>query len=200
MKTVEDFRAGCLTLLGDAAGRRYSVSMLDMSLREALASYGAYCPRKEPVTVTAARVTGSVVEIDNVLVPGDVLTVRNEAGEWLEHAEYRSGPTLSMTIGAGCSVPSAGDRLRLEVSVPHRIRGLDDAQQTTVPDVHAVTVMKGAACHALRMRARSVTEVFGKRPEDRAALTDQADALELEFCRDLTRIAKMQSFSRVPWQ
>jgi hypothetical protein len=45
-----------------------------------------------------------------------------------------------------------------------------------------------------------VTEVFGKRPEDRAALTEQADALELEFCRDLTRIAKMQSFSRVPWQ
>lgn len=199
MKTIEDYRGGCLVLLGDAAGRRYSVPMLDMAFRDALAAYGSFCPRKEPALVTVARVTGTTAEMENVLVPGDVLTVRNEAGEWLDHSEYRAGPNLLMTFGEG-PVPAAGERLRLEVSVPHRIRGLDDAQQTTVPEGHALTVMKGAAAYALKMRARSVTEVFGKRPEDRAALMEQADAMEQEFQQDLENIARMESFRREPWK
>ncbi len=49
MRTIEDYRAGCLMLLGDASGRRYTNEMLDMGFREALGVYRAFCPRKETV-------------------------------------------------------------------------------------------------------------------------------------------------------
>ena len=56
MKTVENYRADMLTILGDAGGRRYTPTMLDMGLREALRVYRSFCPRKETVTQTVKAV------------------------------------------------------------------------------------------------------------------------------------------------
>ena len=83
--------------------------------------------------------------------------------------------------------------------MPHCIRGLDGKTITTVPDRHMRTVCKGAAAAAMKVRARSVTEVFGKRPEDRAALTEQAEALNAEFLKELALLARMKSLQRNPW-
>lgn len=177
MKTVENYRADMLTILGDAGGRRYSPSMLDMGLREALRVYRSFCPKKETIKQSVKAIDGSSVLLPP-LPPGvEIQTARIDGGEWLEFATYQTDRWLYMNLYGFPSMPAAGTQLQLTLSCPHTIKGLDDAQQTTVPDVHAVTVAEGAAGYAMRIRARSITEVFGKRPEDRAALMDQADRL-----------------------
>ena len=51
----------------------------------------------------------------------------------------------------------------------------------------------------MQIRARSVTEVFGKRPEDREALMTQADDLIKEFINELNLVALNDSFNYSPW-
>ena len=38
-----------------------------------------------------------------------------------------------------------------------------------------------------------------ERPEDREALTTQAEALHTEFLRELTALARMRNLQRNPW-
>ena len=190
MKGVEEYRRECRVLLGDAAGRRYSDEMLDMGLREALGVYRSYCPRKETVMQRAQAVDGmSVMLPAPPLDPGvEILTVRDaDTGLWLEFAVYTTDRNTYINCYSG-PVPAAGARLSLELSCPHFIKGLDEHPVTTVPDAHSVTVCSGAAGYAMRIRARSVTEVFGKRPEDREALMNQADQMITEYFEALSRL------------
>ena len=188
MKTIENYRADMLTILGDAGGRRYSPSMLDMGLREALRVYKSFCPRKETMTVTVKEVEGNSLLIPALPPDVEVQTARIAGGEWLEFATYQTGQWLYINLYGYPVMPEAGTKLTLTLGCPHTIKGLDDAQQTSVPDAHAVTLAEGAAGYAMRIRARSVTEVFGKRPEDRAALMDQADQMVTGFFAGLATL------------
>ena len=60
-------------------------------------------------------------------------------------------------------------------------------------------VSSGAAGYAMRMRARSVTEVFGKRPEDREALSSQANRLITDYIKELKWAARQKALRRYPW-
>ncbi len=200
MRTIDDYRAGCLVMLGDAAGRRYTNSMLDMGLREALPVYRSFCPRRETITQTVKEVEGNSLLLPPMPPGMEIQTVRVAGGEWFDFSVYQTDRWLyvlkTSTYGA---LPPAGTQLQLTLSVPHYIRDLDGATQTTIPEPHAGTVIKGAAGYAMRIRARSVTEVFGKRPEDRAALMEQAEGLLNEFRKDLNEIALAESFRQYPW-
>ena len=188
MRTIEDYRADCLVMLGDAAGRRYTNSMLDAGIREALPVYRSFCPRRETVTQTVKGVEGSSLLLPP-LPPGvEIQTARISGGEWLSFGVYQDDRNLRLNCYEYVSLPQPGAPLVMTLSMPHIIKGLDDAHQTTVPDVHAGTVIKGAAGYAMRIRARSVTEVFGKRPEDRAALMEQAEEMITELFSDLSRL------------
>lgn len=185
MRAVSDYRADVLTILGDATGRRYSESILDVGLRKALSTYGDFFPRKELV-----RASVTEVENDGAVVPWmfgadtDVLSVKYR-GEYCPFSAYKEPGRLILNMP---EMPAAGEMLEITVRVPHTIKGLDEKTQTTVPDAHCMILSTGAAGHAMHIRARSVTEVFGKRPEDREALTSQAEALLSEFWRELSGI------------
>ena len=79
------------------------------------------------------------------------------------------------------------------------IKGLDGSQTTTVPEELFLTVCTGAAGYALQIRARSVTEVFGKRTEDTRRLMEQGSHLETQFLAALDFAAFEASLSRDPW-
>ena len=83
--------------------------------------------------------------------------------------------------------------------LPVWIKGLDDAQQTTAADAHALTIAAGASGYAMQIRARSVTEVFGKRPEDREALMQQADQMIAAFLNQMKEITLTESYRQYPW-
>ena len=185
MKTITDYRSEILITLGDTAGKRYSEAQLDTAVRRALDRLNRARPARETYKVKIAEMETR----DAILnwCPGpdvDILTVRNESGEWLTAAPYWTGGKTYLTIYSG-TLPQAGQYLLLECAVPHTISGLDDAVNTTVPESLTGTFCTGAAGYAMQIRARSVTEVFGKRPEDTENLIAQSNTLLAEFCDDL---------------
>ncbi len=185
MKTITDYRTEILVTLGDTAGRRYSEAQLDSGIHKALDRLNKSRPARETVKVRIAEMETR----DAILnwCPGpdaDILTVRNASGDWLAAADYRTGGKTYITIYNG-QLPQIGDQLTLEVSLPHTVSGLDDAVNTTVPESLFQTVCKGAAGYAMQIRARSVTEVFGKRPEDTDHLIAESGRLLHEFLSEL---------------
>ena len=190
MRSVSDFRQDCLVLLGDETGRRFSDSILDMGLREALDQYRTYCPRKETIRQKILGCEGGgMMVLPGFLDPGvEILTVRDENGNWLSFSEYRNEKNVYIQLPFSSDLPAVGSVLELELSCPHTIKGLDEGKVTTVPDGHGLILCTGAAGYAMRMRARSVTEVFGKRPEDREALSSQANRLIGDFTKALAGI------------
>ena len=200
MKDVTEYRADMLTILGDASGRRHSEDMLNMGLRDALDDYGNYYPRRETIRKAVSAVNGNDVQLQGFAPPdGQVLTVRNESGRWLYFTWYVADGKMYLRFQDGEDVPKEGDALTLEVAVSHTIKGLGAGTITTVPESHALMVAKGAAGYAMKIRARSITEVFGKRPEDREALNSQANALIREFHADLGHLSFRESLRYDPY-
>lgn len=198
MRTIEDYRAGCLVYLGDSAGRRYTAGMIDAGLREALDTLRLYVPGRETVCREITEMNGNEAVLFSCDPDHGILSVRDGAGKLLRCSVSLWNHRLYLTF-YGPEVPGAGEKLELELSVPWLIRGLDGASQTTVPESLCLTLMKGAAASAMKIRARSITEVFGKRPEDRAALMDQAMQLEREFRNELNIAARLRSGRMSPW-
>ncbi len=200
MKTISEYRTETLILLGDTAGRRYSEAQLNTAIRQAMATLKKYIPRKETVKVKAASSDRGEVVLN--WCPGsdaEILTIRNEGGEILTASDYRTGQRTYLEFYNSRSIPAAGDPLTLELGLPHCIRGLDGSQNTTIPEDLFLTVCTGAAGYALQIRARSVTEVFGKRPEDTERLISEGRHLETQFIAALDFAAFETSVHRDPW-
>ncbi len=185
MKTITEYRAETLIILGDTAGKRYSEAQLDTALRQALEQLNRARPVRETYKVKVAdRETRDLILNWCPGADADILTVRNESGEWLKASDYRTGGKTYLTIYDG-PVPEVGTSVLLEVTGGHTISGLDGAGQTSVSDSLMLTVCTGAAGYAMRIRARSVTEVFGKRPEDTDKLILQAQELIRQYETEL---------------
>ena len=200
MKTISDYRAETLILLGDAAGRRYSEAQLDTAIRQALDQLRKYVPRKDTETKVVASVDGTEAVLD--WCPSsvtEILTIRNAGGDVLDAADYRTGLKTYLQFYNTRPVPAAGDTLSLELGLPHKIKNLDSATETSVPEDLFLTVCLGAAGYALQIRARSVTEVFGKRPEDTDKLIREGCHLETQFIAALDFAAFEASVHRDPW-
>ena len=200
MKTLSDYHCLLYLLLGDAGGRRYTTDTLNMALRQALETVRKYCPNKKTVKAAIAKSNGPQSVLNWFPAPDEeILNVRTDTGKPLTAAIYRTGgKTILIFYGPGPR-PAAGDKLQVELSLCHTIRDLDGAAQTTVPDSLANTVCTGAAANALRMRARSVTEVFGKRPEDVERLMQQADLMDRFFINQLKELLWKEKTKHDPW-
>lgn len=195
MKTISEYRTAVLTVLGDPGGRRYSEDQVDLALKEALGKLGTFRPNRETVKVKIAELRGKEAIIKWVPdASSDVLTVRDESGHWYCAADYRTGGKMYLQLYGDVFV-GEGDTLLLEISHPHTIQGLGGETSTTVPESLSLTVAAGAAGYAMRIRARSVTEVFGKRPEDTERLMEQSEILIGEY---LSELGEASSVARDP--
>ena len=200
MKTISDYRSETLILLGDTAGRRYSETILDTAVRQALDLLRKYLPDKETEAVTAAAREGQEIVLNWCPAStAEILTIRNAGGTVLTAADYRTGARTYLQFYNTPSVPEVGDTLTIELGQPHRIKDLDGSETTTVPEDLMLTVCTGAAGYALQIRARSVTEVFGKRPEDTERLLSESSHLETQFIAALDFAAFAASVHRDPW-
>ena len=196
-KVLTDYQQDLKVLLGDASGRRYSTDILNMGLREALRIYSQYQPYVLVYTAEVECYEGDLAKIsfdqlsDPLPMDMIVLTVQRNAGnyDFLRHAYYRDQETLTIYLQFSETVrPAVGDSLKIRVGLTHKIKGLDSETTTTVPDSMALVLENGAAAAAIRIRQRSVTEVFGKRPEDTEHLNAQANALDRRFYEGLQTI------------
>ena len=185
MRTAADYRRGVLTVLGDPGGRRYLEDQVNMALEMALGDLSKYRPNKDAAKIKIAAMRGREAVLKWQPEPGyDILTIRNEDGsKWYDASDYQTGAWTYLEF-YGEKVPAEGDTLLLELSLSHTIQGLN-GERTSVPDDLYTTVCSGAAGYAMRIRARSVTEVFGKRPEDTERLIEQAETLITEYLMQL---------------
>lgn len=190
MKDISDYRNDAKIFLGDAGGRRYADNLLDMGFREALERFRQSCPHKENIKVTVSAIDGGTAIINFMADPdAEILSVRDQNNHFLDCGDYTAGGKLYLTFNGEDQV-KAGDSLMLEIALPHLIKGLDDASQTNFPDKYAMILIKGASAASMRIRARSITEVFGKRPEDGENLISQSQEMWESFLRDLHRLEK----------
>ncbi len=185
MKDLDAFRDAMRVFLGDTGERRYTAAALDLALREALAQLDMYVPRLEKVRVTLDH--GFVRPFSAV---GEVMCLRRENG--LPVAFEEQGGFLRV-----CPRLPEGTKLTAELKLPHTIRGLDDETATSVPNALTGIVASGASAFAMRIRVRTVTEIFGKRPEDAQHLLAQADALLKEFITEMDEFARRSNTT--PW-
>ena len=190
MKVLSDFRGSVRVYVGDGMNRRFSDDTIDMALRETLGIFRDYIPNKVTRSVNVDAVDGRELEISCTEpeedLDGDIISVLRDCNnEFISAVEYRYGTKTLLMIYGSSRIPAAGETLTIELGIPHTIKGLDSAPTTTVPDRWYMTIVKGAAADALRIRARSVTEVFGKRPEDTENLIAQAETLDQKFYEDL---------------
>lgn len=185
MQDLDAFRDAMRVFLGDTGERRYTAAALDLALREALAQLDIYAPRVEKVRVTLEH--GFVRPFS---AAGEVMCLRRENG--VPVAFEDEGGFLRV-----CPRLPEGTKLLAELKLPHTIRGLDDEAVTTVPPALTGTVASGASAFAMRIRVRTVTEVFGKRPEDAQNLLAQADALLKEFITETDEFARRANTN--PW-
>ncbi len=72
MKGITDYRKDMLVMLGDETGRRFSDSILDMGLREALDQYQGYCPLMEQVTCRVSGAAGQKAVVPWMFPPSVV--------------------------------------------------------------------------------------------------------------------------------
>ena len=199
MRTIEDYRAGCRIVLGDAAGRRYSDDVIDMGYREALVCFGQYSPAKETIYGTLTSVNARTGILSGIPGPDtEILSIRTAEGKKLHWTGEWNGQKLYLHFSDRIT-PGTGDRLQLEIAVPHTIKGLDQAKKTTVSDTNALLLTKGAAASAMVLRAHSVTEIFGKRPEDCDNLIAQSEKLHGSFIQGLKVIALLSGCDQAPW-
>ena len=198
MKTAADYRNGVLTVLGDPAGRRYLEAQVDMALETALGGLDQYQPNKETVKIKIAAMRGREGVLKWQPEAGyDILTIRNEDGsKWYDASDYRTGVWTYLEF-YGKDIPSEGEYLLLELTQEHTVQGLN-GERTTVPDELYTVVCSGAAGYAMRIRARSVTEVFGKRPEDTERLIEQAETLISEYHEQLRDRTSRNSHDPLP--
>lgn len=195
MLVLSDFRREVRVLLGDESGRRYGDGLVDMGLRRALGEYGCFCPRREVRRARVRELAGEDAVLSGLDSGEPVLDVVEPEGGLV----FWRGENALMCVPGGRGRPSVGDVVVVEVGVPHGIKDLDGSKVTTVGEGHGLCVSTGAAGYAMEIRARSITEVFGKRPEDREALAAQADVLIREFMQGLARISLMEAFRQEPW-
>lgn len=60
-----------------------------------------------------------------------------------------------------------------------------------IPHEYTTEVTQGAAGYALQIRARAITEVFGKRPEDREALEHQGQEMIDRYLSNLDILSRL---------
>ena len=201
MKDVKDFRTMMRTILGDASARRYSDETLDMGLMQALRTFRAYQPLRDRIRMKVSSSYPGMVTLNSGLAPDeDLFSVRcAKDGKLLNALPELFGEKLSLRIRPDSDTPKVGDSLDLEIGLGWKIKDLDNAQTTTLPEAYFLLTSEGGAGYAAHIRARSVTEVFGKRPEDIRTLMNQADGLIDAFLVSLRKISSLDAFFRDPW-
>lgn len=201
MKDVNTYREIMQVLLGDQNGRRYTESMLDMGLSQALRTLKSFQPWTERVRAVIREYVSGWAILGAAPDPEtEILSVWQEGtGSRLDCEDLILDGKRCLRFCGESLLPAVGERLILEVGCPWTIRGLDDARITNVPEDLAQTVAAGAAGYAALIRARSVTEVFGKRPEDTQQLIRQGEALIASFTDALREDSSRKEFHRSPW-
>ena len=181
-----------LELLGDVNQRRYTDATLKLGFRQALQEYDRFFPHLVRKTVPVISVDKQIIRIgygfgEAMNVAALQLPDGKITKEFLT-TSYPGGSEITLS-GRQRNPFAPGGSITLLSVTTNTLTGIDDATQTTIYDHHVLSLITGAAAYAMRIRERSVMEVFGKRPEDTISLSAEAERLMREYQKDLNRLS-----------
>ena len=202
MQTIETFQPLIRSLAGDPNGKRYDDAMLQLAMRTAMREYDAILPNLHEVSLPLSVAHGRTLMLDWQPESHQRLA----AIRWTDAIGRLVTPAFQLSLtGSGCQIEtdtpvplSADSRITLLIQQPHTLSGLDGELTTTLPGRDTLLLAEGAAGHAMRIRAASVTEVFGKRPEDAASLLRQAQTMLDSFRISLTGLSRNSGSAPLP--
>lgn len=182
------YKEDILTILGDPDGDRYSEKMISLALSRALMNYGQWRPqyRQLAVPVISCSKDSVRVELPKFADPAGIRAARRENSSVnLFRGIFHSPDGLMLKLYSGYRL-KPGDMLQLSIRIPHTIEGLDQGSRTTVNEWDRLLIAEGAAGYAMLMRARSVSEVFGKRSDETERLFEEGSRMVDDFIRELS--------------
>lgn len=202
MQTIETFQPLIRSLAGDPNGKRYDDAMLQLAMRTAMREYDAVLPNLHEVSLPLTAAHGRTLMLDWQPESHQQLA----AIRWTDPFGRLTTPAFQLYLTEnGCQLEtdtpaplSADSRITLLIQQPHTLSGLDGEPATTLPERDTLLLAGGAAGYAMRIRAASVTEVFGKRPEDAASLLRQAQTMLDSFRSSLTGLSRNNGSAPLP--
>ena len=201
MANLEDVKTRVRQILDDAAGTRFTDTLLENAARQALTRLDEALPLMRSLDVTRTDsgrdqaltgLTGPLFLVKVIKIP-DLPESRE--------TEIRYGFTCSLAGDSaalhfsGPVIPRAGESLRVSYASRNTLAGLDGAEATTVPETALTALHYAYASAACLLRAASVSEAYGARPGESARLVEQSKVWMETAERDLQNMKNQQEFA-----
>jgi len=190
-------------LVNDPDKKRFSDDLLTSAIRQALEQVNLRLPQvliNEFTVATSGReqvlsaISGCLFLV-RLVMPGLTPDRELEPDEHFSYTLIDGFPTLHFT---GDFIPQAGMVLQVHYATAHTIEGLDDADTTSLPEICEPALVNGAAGCAYTLRAASLVESYGTRPEDASRLLEASRIFLDAFDRMLTGVKTLQDFGYPP--
>jgi len=190
--------------LNDPDEKRYSEGMLTCAIRQALELIDLQLPQ--------TAVTDVIVEIGGRDQPLNDLTgclylvrlVLSAAASGSRELEPETHFSYQMNAGIptlhffGEYIPQRGAAFQVHYAAANTIEGLDDSVSTSLPAICEPALVNGAVSQAYSLRAASLMETYGSRPEEAARLLEASRAAREHFEQMLTGLKVLQEFGYPP--
>lgn len=200
MPTIEDIRNRVRQILDDASGDRFSSTLLDNAIRQALARLDEKLPLvrtlDQPITEAGRDVT--LTGLIHPLYLIEVCILPAEAGGCAQ--EIKTGYSYSLQGASsslhfnGPSLLNVEECLRVTYAAQNTLTGLDGAAETSLPDAASEALETGAASFACLLRAASLAETYGARAGESARLVEQSKLWKQVSEESLSKIKTFQPF------
>jgi hypothetical protein len=200
MTTLQNIKSRLLAALEDPAGSRFSDSMIETAIRQALEEIDLRLPR---VLTTEVEITtggrdqsipplpGMLYLVDLAFADGENTAISFEPE--VQFTYLLAGNHAELHF-CGVTFPVSGSTLTVRYAARNTLEDLDDAAETTLPEVCENTLVNGAAGHACLLRASALSESYNSRPGEPARLLETARIWMELFEHALTGVKVLQDF------
>ena len=204
MTNIASLVARVRQLLNDPELKRFSDDVLTCAIRQALELIDVRLPQTVTTAITIAS-SGRDQTLDDLTgclyLVSVVYPFPSPADRELEpetHFTYRMEGGIPTLHFHGDIIPQAGEVLQVQYATANAIEGLDGAASTTLPAVCEPALVNGAAACACSLRAASLLESYGSRPEESARLLETSRAGMEQFNHMLDGLKLLQEFGYPP--
>lgn len=200
MQTIESIKTRIRQILDDAAGDRFSDTLLENAIRQALARLDEKLPLLRSVDhlITTAGRDFTLPAMDHPLYLMEVVIVPATTGGCFQEVKTGYSYTLQGSTGSlhfnDTCFPGAGETLRVTYAAQNTLTGLDGATETSVPDAASTALETGSAGFACLLRAASLAEAYGARAGESARLVEQSRLWQQLSDESLNKLKTFQQF------
>jgi hypothetical protein len=191
-------------LLNDAEKKRFPDDLLTCAIRQALELIDVRLPQTitAQVTVETSGRDQTLGDLNGCLYLVSIsYPFSSSTGRELEpgtHFAYRMNAGVPNLHFHDDIIPQAGEVLLITYAAPNTIEGLDDTAATTLPLACEAALVNGAAACACSLRAASLLEAYGSRPEESARLLETSRVGMEQFNHMLDGLKMLQEFGYPP--